>query len=377
MMRKKRVWWIHSLKREIENKMENKEVTSRLTKLGNEIVDNIKLEESPRIMMPQRGIGNIKFDNNILELGDKKSTRSFMNVAHSRKFMQTILIANKCKEFVSREKTASIRELYYQLKHTIPGTKENTFEDQSESDPLIVDLETALGVLREELHLKADDKGTLIGKIKIEDSGDVIDCSKLGRSGLSVPSIVEHYKFMDVDANYVLVIETGAMFDRLVEEKFHLKNNCIMVSTKGQAARGCRRLVHRLEHELKLPVIMFTDGDPWGYYIYSVMKAGSMALAHESRRLGTPSMSLVGMTMTDIDTYGLEKVTETLKDVDRKRIKELLQYPWFQKKQWKKELELMAKKGVRIEQQALASKSLEFVAEEYLPDKINKNVMLP
>lgn len=359
--------------------MENQKVISRLKNLGTGILEDIKLHESPRIRMPQRSIGNIIFNEkkDILELGDKTSTRSFLNVAHSRKFMQTILIASKCKEFVSRGKTASIRELYYQLKHTIPGTKENTFDDQSESDPLIVDLETALGVLREELHLKADDKGTLIGKITIEDSGDFIDCSKLGRSGLSIPSIVEHYKFHDVDAKYVLVIETGAMFDRLVEEKFHHKNNCIMISTKGQAARGCRRLVHRLANELKLPVIMFTDGDPWGYYIYSVMKAGSMALAHESRRLGTPKMKLVGMTMTDIDTYDLGRVTEQLKDVDKKRINELLQYPWFQKKEWKRELNLMVKKGVRIEQQALASKSLEFVAEEYLPQKIANKEMLP
>lgn len=359
--------------------MEQQKVISKLTHLGKDITENIMLHQSPKIRMPQRGIGNIRFDENknLLELGDKMSARSFLNVAHSRKFMQTVLIASKCREFVSRDKTASIRELYYQLKHTIADTKENTFEDQSESDPLIVDLETALGVLREELHLKADDKGTLIGKITIEDSGDLIDCSKLGRSGLSIPSIVEHYKFHDVDAEYILVIETGAMFDRLVEEKYHLKNNCIMVSTKGQAARGCRRLVHRLNHELKLPVIMFTDGDPWGYYIYSVMKAGSMALAHESKRLGTPKMKLVGMTMTDIDAYGLEKVTEKLKDVDKKRINELLQYPWFQKKEWKNELDLMSKKGVRIEQQALASKSLEFVAEEYLPSKIEKKQMLP
>ena len=359
--------------------MERQKVISKLTHLGGEITDEIMLHGSPKIRIPQRSIGNIHFNEkeNLLELGDKMSTRSFLNVAHSRKFMQTILIASKCKEFVSRNKTASIRELYYQLKHTIPGTRENTFDDQSESDPLIVDLEIALGVLREELHLKADDKGTLIGRITIEDSGDFIDCSKLGRSGLSIPSIVEHYRFHDVEADYVLVIETGAMFDRLVEEKYHLKNNCIMVSTKGQAARGCRRLVHRLNHELKLPVIAFTDGDPWGYYIYSVMKAGSMALAHESKRLGTPKMKLVGMTMTDIDTYGLERVTEKLKDVDKKRINELLQYPWFQRKEWKKELSLMSKKGVRIEQQALASKSLEFVAEEYLPEKIEKNIMLP
>ena len=360
-------------------KMEREKVISRLTNLGNELTKEIERYESPRMHVPQRGLGNVSFNErkNLLELGDKKSARSFLNIAHTRKFMQTVLIASKCKEFVGRDKTASIRELYYQLKHTIADTKENTFDDQSESDPLIVDLETMLGVLREELHLKADDKGTLIGKIVVEDSGDLIDCSKLGRSGLSIPSIVEHYKFEKVEADYILVIETGAMFDRLVEEKYHLKNNCILVSAKGQAARGCRRLVHRLHNELKLPVIAFTDGDPWGYYIYSVLKAGSMALAHESRRLGTPEIKFVGMTMTDVKEYGLEKVTEKLKDLDKKRISELLHYPWFQKKEWRHELELMEKMGVRIEQQALASKSLEFVAEEYLPEKIKKKELLP
>lgn len=359
--------------------MNPKEIISGLTKLGNEVADDISKHKVPKIEVPQRGLNNVTFDEeeNLLFLGDKMSTRSFLNIAHSRKFMQTMMIAAKCQELVSRDKTASIRELYYQLKHTIADTKENTFEDQSESDPLIVDLETALGVLREELHLKADDKGTLIGNIVIEDSGDTIDCSKLGRSGLSIPSIVEHYKFKKVRADYVLVIETGAMFDRLVEEKYPPNNNCIMVSTKGQAARGCRRLINRLNKELKLPIIMFTDGDPWGYYIYSVVKAGSMALAHESERLGTPETKFVGMTMTDIKEYELEKVTEKLKDLDKKRISELIHYPWFQKKEWKKELALMEETGVRIEQQALASKSLEFVAEEYLPEKIKARELLP
>jgi DNA topoisomerase VI subunit A len=357
---------------------ENK-VSSRLRKLGKDILNQIEKDKVPKVHVPQRGLSNILFDEeaNLLRMGDKTSSRNFMNVSHSRKFMQTMMIAAKCEELVDRGKTASIRELYYQLKHTIPGYKENTFDDQSESDPLIVDLETMLEVLREELHLKADDKGTLIGNIVIEDSGDFIDCSKLGRSGLSVPSIVEHYKFHDIKADYCLVIETGAMFDRLVEEKYPQKNNCIMVSTKGQAARGCRRLVNRINREKKMPIIMFTDGDPWGYYIYSVLKAGSMALAHESERLGTPKARFVGMTMTDVKEYELDSVTEKLKDVDSKRIDELLQYPWFKKKEWVHELKLMQSQGIRIEQQALASKSLEFVAEEYLPQKIEKGQLLP
>ena len=62
--------------------------------------------------------------------------------------------------------------------------------------------------------------------------------------------------------------------------------------------------------------------------------------------------------------------------VDKKRILELMEYPWFQRRAWKKELRLMKKKSIRIEQQALVSKSLEFAAEEYLPQKIENGVLL-
>jgi DNA topoisomerase-6 subunit A len=37
----------------------------------------------------------------------------------------------------------------------------------------------------------------------------------------------------------------------------------------------------------------------------------------------------------------------------------------------------MQEKGVRIEQQALANKSLDFVAKKYLPEKMEKEDFLP
>src|SRR3989338_3603879 len=124
--------------------MDRKGILNRLTGLGDELEDEISKHKDPKMHVLQRGLNNITFDeiDSLLQLGDKTSTRSFLNIAHSRKFMQTTMIAAKCKELVERNKTASIRELYYQLKHAIANTKENTFEGQSESDPLIVDLET-------------------------------------------------------------------------------------------------------------------------------------------------------------------------------------------------------------------------------------------
>lgn len=353
--------------------------SERLTSLGDDVVGQLSKHRSPNLILPTRGLTNVFFDEKaqLLRMGRKTSTRNFLNVAHTRKFMQTLLIASLCKKLAVSNRHASLRECYYQLKHTIEGTKENTFEGQDESDPIIEDLERMLDTLRESLHLAADRKGYLYGNVVIEDAGDKINCSKLGTGGWGIPSNVEDIKFSKVNAKYALVIETAAMFERLIEEKFAKKNNCLLIATQGQASRGIRRIIHRLSNEKKLPIYVFTDGDPYGYYIYSVIKMGSINLAYLSDKVGTPACKFVGMTMSDIEKYDLRKVTEQLKELDKKRIKEEMRYPWFMNKEWQSELKMMLKGGMRIEQQALANKSLEFVAEEYLPQKIKNKDFLP
>jgi DNA topoisomerase-6 subunit A len=367
---------------------EDEETKKKLEQLGDHIVQQIKESENPFIKKPVRSRSNVEYDedNELLRLGDSQSKRYFMNIGHARKFMQTVLIASKCRELIEEGRTASVRELYYQLKHSIPGLDENTLEEQDESDPVIVDLETALDSLREHLHLIADPKGRLFGPITIEDEGDQIDCLQLGKSGLGIPSIVDDYRFVDHDADYALVVETSAMAARLVEEDFHKEHNAIIISASGQPSRGVRRLTRLLNDRLDLPVYIFTDGDPYGYYIYSVLTAGSMNLAFESKRLATPEANLIGMTMQDIDEYGLENVTEQLKGKhpdnsgptkDYKRAMDMMDYEWFNNEPWQNELQKMIDRGVRVEQQALAANNLQFVAETYLPEKIEQGNFLP
>jgi len=166
------------------------------------------------------------------------------------------------------------------------------------------------------------------------------------------------------------------MYGRLIEEKFPKQNRAILIGTGGQAARGTRRLIHRLHYEFNLPVIVFTDGDPYGWYIYSVIKSGSMALAAHSKFMAVPDAKYIGMTLTDVETYGLQNVTEKMKDGDIKRAKELMSYDWFKSKDWQKEIKLALEKKIRIEQQALANKSLDFVARKYLPEKIKNKIFV-
>jgi len=306
------------------------------------------------------------------------SLRKFLNYAHTRKFMQSTMVAAACEEYIKSGRTVGKRELYYNLKHSLPNSKQNTFEDDTESGAVLDDLEAALNILREQFHVVAKGRGSIYGDLDLRQAGDEFSCKGLGRGGWVIPGYTEDVEFLNCNADFILAVENDAMMNRLIEEKVWKKLNCLLVTGEGMFPRGVRRFIKRMHDELKLPVIAFVDGDPWGFYIYSVLKYGSIQLAHLSDRYAVPEAKYVGMTMDDIDEYQLQGVTEKLKDVDKKRIKEELEYPWFKhSKEWMRQLKLMLEKGVRIEQQALANKSISFVADTYLPEKIEAEKFLP
>ncbi len=355
-----------------------KDVSNILKKLGNDVYSQIEKKENPNIEIPIRSLSNIIFNKETkqITLGDKTSKRYYFNVAHAKKFLQTLMVASFCKELIDEKIHTSIRDMYYNLKRTFPNSDENTFDEQSESDPVIVDLEVAVDVLREQLHLTTDRKGIVAGNVVIQDRGDNIDWSKLGSGGWSIPSTVEDVTFKKVDAEFVLVVEKNAGFERLHEDKFWQQHKCILIGTGGQPSRGTRLLIQRLNNEHKLPVYVFTDSDSYGWYIYSVIKSGSISLAHVSDRIATPEARFLGLSVSDIYNYDLKKCTIKAKEVDIKRAKELLQYDWFQKPRWQKELNLMIEKGVKAEIEALSHRGLRFMSEQYLPEKLKKKDFL-
>src|SRR5215472_10013705 len=166
---------------------------SKIEKLARQVLTQANKGSNPALEIRTRTLTNVSFNEKkkIIELGDRTQSREFFNTAMVRKFMQTMLVASKCKTLIDEGKTVSIRQMYYMSKHTLPGSSENTFEDQNESDPIIEDLELGIDALREELHLFATKRGSMVGKIVIEDAGDRIDLTRMGSGGWSIPSICE------------------------------------------------------------------------------------------------------------------------------------------------------------------------------------------
>jgi DNA topoisomerase-6 subunit A len=353
----------------------SKETAAKIEKLAEGVLRSVQGGRNPFLDIPVRSLANVSWSERrrLIELGSQKQKRYFFNVSMAKKFMQSFLVSDACKELIDSGKTTSIRDLYYITKHSIGDTRQNTFEDQSESDPIIEDLEVTLDALREELHLFAARKGSMVGPVTITDSGDTIDLRRMGSGGWAVPSIVEEnvITFRRHEAKYVLLIEKDAVWTRFNEDKFWKRNKCIIIQGGGQPPRGVRRLVQRLHSELGLPVYVLVDNDPWGFYIYSVMKQGSINLAYESMRMAVPDARFVGLSSFDKIQYQLPtNVAIKMEDRDNARARQMLAYPWFRKAHWQREIQEMVKSGLKFELEALSRRGISFITEEYLPRKL-------
>jgi DNA topoisomerase-6 subunit A len=331
----------------------------------------------PEIRFPIRSLSNVRYDPKAgyFEIGKGKSVRT-LTVNTVKTFAQSLKMMALSKQLVETNDFATKRDAYYQSKNW----DDAKFDDQAESDTVMDDIEAMFsmdGVSREQLRFIPDEHGGAVaGQLIVNDpdleTGRVerIDCTRFGSGAYSIPSLVEHLTF-ETKARFILCIETGGMFQRLQSHKYWEKARCILISMAGVPTRATRRFVRRLSDQCKLPVYAFVDCDPYGISnIYRTLKVGSGNAAHINRFFCVPQASFLGVTPQDIVDYKLP--THPLKDVDVKRAKDALKNdPFFHiHKSWARAMELLLKMQVRAEQQALAKWGLNYVIEEYLPNKL-------
>ena len=349
-----------------------------LSTLAQGVVKSSLAGREPRLEIPTRSAANTRWNKSrrILQMGTSTQERQLFNLGQARRFMQTMLHASSVKDLLEAEKTLSLRAMFYKSLHTIRGTSEKTFDEQSESDGILEDLEVALGSLREELHIFAKKAGTMVGNITVIDTGDEINCRKMGSGGYAIPSIVEPdvIQFKDCEADFILHVEKNTVWSRFNEDRFWEKHNCILTEGGGQPPRGVRRMLHRLHNELGLPVYCLLDCDPWGHYIYSVIKQGSISLAFESQRLAIPDARFLGLRSEDYERCELsDDVQIALNQRDITRAKQIMNYPWFKDKRvWQREIRQMLDHGFKMEVESLITKDISYVTEEYVPRRLQE-----
>lgn len=346
----------------------------RLTGIANTWYGQMEEGQIPFIRLPTRTKQNIAFDDasEVWKYGDRESTRAANTEKSAIHLLKMAYVIGFIKQQLKEDRSSTLREMYY----ITEGWKKAKFDSQDESNYLIEDLEILADVQREAFHLRPEEDGaSIFGPIRLKEvtrRGDrVMHCQDdVGESGYSIPNNMETVEFIDHDAKFVIAIETGGMYARLIENGFDDKYKAVVVHLKGQPARSTRRLLHRINEQFKLPVIVFTDGDPWSYRIYASVAYGAIKSAHMSELLATPSAQFVGVQPSDIRDYNLPSDKLTDKDVDA--LKAELTDPRFNTDYWKEQINLQLSLGLKSEQQAFAARGLDFVTKEYLPARLSE-----
>jgi len=346
----------------------------------------ITRRQKPDLSFPIRSLKNVSYSQKkgYFEIGKQKKTRT-LTVNTVKNFAQTLRMMGLSKELVETNDFATKRDAYYQSKNW----DEAKFSEQSESDTVMDDIEALFsvhGLAREQLRFVPDEahNGAVAGRLTVLDpdleTGEIerIDCTRFGSGAYAIPSSVERLSF-ETDAKFILAIETGGIFQRLQTHKFWQTSDCILVNMAGVPSRACRRFIRKLSDESRIPVYAFVDCDPYGISnIYRTLKVGSGNAAHLSQFFCVPQARYLGVTPQDIVDYELP--SHPLLDVDIKRAKDALKNdPFFKThKPWQKAIHDLLKMGVRAEQQALAKWGLNYVIDQYLPEKLaNPGRFLP
>jgi len=245
--------------------------------LGQQVYNDLDNSRFPSVTFASRSVSNIVYDKKLQQfiLGTSSVKRSAGNIKHIRPFTQLLWLAYFSRKLVDEKKTSTLRDVYYSAQ-----AFDVEFQDQAESDELITDLEVLLGSAREEFNVFPEERSAIFGNLTVEYTVPGYEGKKLDLSahpdGMMIGPALTTAEFADTDAEMVLAIEKGGLFTRFIEEKVHEKYKAILINCAGQPPRSTRYLLRRLHQELKLPIGILCDADPWGAHIAMVIKSGSV-----------------------------------------------------------------------------------------------------
>ncbi len=303
-----------------------KTVMVAIKEKGKSIADLVEQGKTPYLEMASRSTSNITFSEEKRQyvIMDKKTRRSLANVAHLRKMAQSLWVMTFANGLITTGRTETLRGLYYSSESFLA----KFFDDQDQSDGVVVDTEAMLGYAREDFHVNPASRGTVFGDVDVRMTdpitGEVRDLNLgINPDGQAIGSRLIRSELLDSNSERVIAVETDGMYNRFVEERVHENFNAVLVGLMGQATRGARRLLRRFsdsksEGGLDLPVYVFVDGDPWGEHIYTVIRYGSAEAAHVEG-LACPNAQWLGVWASDIEEYKLPYDKFNFQDLKRCR----------------------------------------------------------
>ncbi|XP_055508706.1 meiotic recombination protein SPO11 [Leucoraja erinacea] len=345
------------------------DVLKAIENIVEETLANLAKGEPPIITFDKRSSWeNIRFDGNVgLQLvSDCNVSKVKCECSKSvHRFALILKTLSMIYKLVQSNTYATKRDLYY--------NDTQLFGSQSTLDGIINDICCMLKVQRRCLHVLSTSKGCIAGDLcYTEEDGSRVNCA-CSSTAVLVPSNVDGIKNLNSSAQFVLVVEKDATFQRLLDDDFCTKMSpCIIITGKGVPDLSTRLMVRKLWDTLLIPIFALMDADPHGIEIMCIYKYGSMSMSFDAHSLTVPIINWLGLLPSDIQRLNIPKeVLIPLTGKDTSKLTNLQKRPYIDcQPLWKKEMEIMEISKVKAEIQALASISSNYLTRVYLPNKL-------
>jgi len=360
----------------------HQEVIKKIKLVMKDISKNILIQRMPILDVPKVGYDNTVWseEKRMLTIGNKKVQVSPDSIKKIPTFSQYLVMANAVRKLLDEEMESTIRGMYYATLSTVGDDKikQKFWNSQENSDDAIKAVELLTGVPREEFSVTSKPKGMISGPITLRVGGDIIDCN-LGSRATSqlIPTNIRDVEIVDVNANFVMVVEKDTVLNNIRKSGFIQKYNAILLTGSGEPDRATRMMVKTLNEVWKKPVVIFADADPWGLGIALRYKIGSESLSYDSDRLVTPNSKVLGMMFSDIYDYNIPEVARLpASEEDLSRANDMKRKPWLNDKRWQKELSLFLQRKEKCELDAFFKHGFRYLAETYIPEKLRQEGLL-
>ncbi|XVF70341.1 hypothetical protein PTKIN_Ptkin11bG0154100 [Pterospermum kingtungense] len=236
-------------------------------------------------------------------------------------------------------------------------------------------------------------RGVVAGRILMQEpSLDGVDCFAIG-NGFSTRLISSNLKLLErsvmrTDARYIIVVEKDAIFERLASDGVFKQNiPSILLTAKGYPDTATRFLLRRLSWSFPhLPILALVDWKPAGLAALSAYKFGSIGIGLEAYGHGTflqfrqfapegygyaCNVKWLGLRGDDLEKERIpERCFSPLKGRDL-QIAESLISSEILPENYRKQLELMMQRGVKVHIEALFYHGSNYLGK-YIAQKIEQ-----
>ncbi|KAI3522596.1 hypothetical protein L1887_00505 [Cichorium endivia] len=293
-------------------------------------------------------------------------TKSLTRENSAKAFIRVWKMMEMCYGILLLEKKVTQRELFYKLLCSSP----DYFTSQLQVNQTIQDVVALLRCSRFSLGIMASSRGSIAGRLLLQvPDEETIDCTTCGSSGYAISGDLNLLEklVMKTDANYIIVIEKHAIFQRLAEDKVFNQIPCILITAKGYPDLATRFLLHRMSQAFpEMPIFGLVDWNPAGLAILCTFKYGSIGMGLEAYRYAC-NIKWLGLRKDDLELIPQESFIP-LKPKDLQIAKSLTSSEILQHN-YKEELAVMVESGQRAEIEALYFHGYEFLGK-YLANKI-------